>query len=300
MISFNPNYVANLSQSLAVSSGVEQQLTEELSSGLRVQTLSDDPVAVGQNVLLAGQLSSIDSFTQSASTDQSRLQVTDTTLGQVVTEATSALSLATQATDPTLSSSNVSAIAQQVSDLRNSIVSLANTSYGGTYLFSGSQGETQPFTTDTTTDPATTIYNGDGASQSIVTPNGESIAVNLSGASIFQNANGSLLGALNQLVSDLNSGDTTAVESDSSALSAGLSQLSTQRSVLGNSLSRLNSAVTYANSQEATVTATQSNLLSADTASVATGLSTAETQNQALLSVISSLSKTDLFDDLQN
>ena len=44
----DPNYVFNLTAAVDQSASEEDRLTSELSSGLRVASLSDDPVAVAQ------------------------------------------------------------------------------------------------------------------------------------------------------------------------------------------------------------------------------------------------------------
>jgi len=82
-------------------------------------------------------------------------------------------------------------------------------------------------------------------------------------------------------------------------LSAALSQLSGQRSLLDGSLSRLQATSTYAQTEESQLTVQQGSLVSADPASIATQLSAAETQSQALMSVISTLEKNSLFNYLQ-
>ena len=131
-----------------------------------------------------------------------------------------------------------SAIAKQLSDIRDSVVSLANTSYQGTYVFAGSQGGTRPFTLDSTTTPVTTTYNGDTVTQKIETPDGQSVQTNVAGSAIFTATGADLLGTLNQLVADVSSGSTN-IAADSSALTSALSNVSTQRSTIGSSLSRL-------------------------------------------------------------
>ena len=60
----DPFYVTNLAGSLNQTQASEQQLTAELSSGVRVNSLSDDPLAAGENVLLLNQMQQDDSFTQ--------------------------------------------------------------------------------------------------------------------------------------------------------------------------------------------------------------------------------------------
>ena len=299
MLGYDPNYVKVLTQSLGNTSAAQQRLTSELSSGLRVNNLSDDPVAISSNVLLAGSLSRIDAFISSASSNQSLLQVSDSALGEVVSQVTSAISLAVGAGDGTLNSSNLAAIGKQIEGIRDHVVSLANTSYLGNYVFSGSAGNLQPFTLDSSTDPATATYHGDEAVQSSQTPDGQTVALNVSGSSVFTAAGGDLLGSLNQLVSDLQSGNTSAVSGDTSALSNALGVVTVQRSTIDSSLSRLNTASGYASSQQTLFESQRSRLLSADTAQVATSLQTTEVQHQALLGVLSSYNKTNLFDYLK-
>jgi flagellar hook-associated protein 3 FlgL len=296
---FDPNYIQNLSQAITAGSASEQKLTAELASGLRVSNLSDDPVAVAANTQLASSIAHIDSFVQSAGKEQSLLQVTDSTLGEVVTQVTSALSLAVSATNGTLNAANRSAIAQQVSDLRDSIVSLANTSYQGKYLFSGSQGNTRPFTQSTASTPAVATYKGDAITTNITTPEGLKVQTNLAGSAVFQASGADLLGSLNQLVTDISSGSSTSIAADTAAVTAALQNVSSQRSVLGSSLNRLNSNSNYAQTQKAALQVQQSSLLSADTAQVATDLKSAEVQRQALLSVVAAVQQNNLFNYLK-
>src|SRR5579859_696400 len=113
----DPSYVSNLVGSLNQAQASAQQLTEELSSGVRVTRLSQDPLAAGQNVLLLNQMQQDDSFTQSSSLVTGQLQVADSALGSVVSQLTQAVSLATSANNGTMNASNVRSIASQISGI---------------------------------------------------------------------------------------------------------------------------------------------------------------------------------------
>jgi flagellar hook-associated protein 3 FlgL len=292
----DPNYVINLIAAVDQSASEDDRLTSELSSGLRVASLQDDPVAVAQAALLGTSISKDDTFVQTASTQSSRLQVADSTLGEVVSQVTSAISTAVSGNNGTLNASDIASIAQKLSGIRDQVLSLANTSYQGQYLFGGSQGATPPFTLDTSTNPATANYNGDNNIQYVESPNGQKIQVNLPGSSVFGAAGTGVLGALNQLISDFSGAAATGtITSDTSALTTALGQLSFQRSTLDSSLSRLQSTSTYVQTEESQLKVAQGSLVSADPAAVATQLSQAETQHQALLSVINALGSSDLF-----
>ena len=293
----DPNYVTSLSQALSSSTKASNDLASQLSSGLRVGSLSDDPGAAAQSLQLGSQIARVDTYIQTAANQSSMLQVTDSTLGEVVSQLTSAISLAVQATNGTLNSSNLQATAQQLTGIRDQVLALANSSYQGRFLFAGSQGSIKPFALDTATTPATVTYSGDATSQSIETPGRQQIQVNLPGSSIFGSGSSGPIAVLNQLIADVTSGAPASnLSADSAALTASLGQVSTQRSLLNASLATLQSTSSYAQTQEAQLKAQQSSLVAADPAAVATELKSNQVQYQALLSVVTALQKINLFD----
>src|ERR1700730_16549772 len=82
----DPNYISNLAAALNQSTGQENTRTSELSSGLRVASLSDGPVAVAQSALLGSSIAKDDTFVQTVSRPQSRMHVSHWTLGEGVTQ----------------------------------------------------------------------------------------------------------------------------------------------------------------------------------------------------------------------
>ena len=298
----DPLYVPNLVGSLDSVSATEQTLSEELSSGSRVTSLSDDPAAAADNVVLTAQIAQDDTFTQTAATTESRLQVGDSTLGSVVSQLNSAITLATQANNGTLSGSDVSGIANQLVGIRDEVLSLANTSYLGSYLFSGSQGATAPFTLNpsaTAGVAATVTYNGDNKTTSLQTPNGQSIQLNVPGNQIFSTgvASTDVLQTLNNLIADFETGvpSATAV-ADTDGLTSALNNVSDQRVILDSSITALQGAASYTQNASAQLLSAQTTLLQADYGKVSTQLSSAETQQTALYDVIATLEKGSLFD----
>ena len=294
----NPQHLNNVVGALDQTTAVQQQLTEELSSGNAVQQLSDNPAAVGENVLLATAISAADQYQQTSSSAQGMLQVTDSTLGSVVSQLTQALSLATQGNNGTLNAANEQAIATQLTGIRDEVLSLANTSYLGQYVFSGSVNST-PFTLNSATSPATVTYNGDSAVNSLTTPDGQSIALNLPGDQIFTVSGANVLGSLNQLIADYASNNITAAQNDINQLSSALSKVSEQRVALDNSLSRLTATAGYAQTQSTQLQSTQATLMQADLAQVSTELKNSETQQSALMQVYAALGNNSLFNVIQ-
>jgi flagellar hook-associated protein 3 FlgL len=296
----DPFYVSNLAGSLDQTQSTEQQLTSELSSGVRVTSLSQDPVASGENVLLLNQIQRDDSFTQSSGLVQGQLQVADSALGSVVSQLTQAISVATGADNGTLNASQLQAISNQLSGIRDEVISLANTSYQGQYIFGGSITSAAPFTISNSTIPATTTYNGDEIVNYLQTPNGQTIQLNMPGDQIFTgNGSNNVFDALNRLVADYANGASvqTSVQ-DTDALNTALNYVSQQRVTLDNSLTRITAASGAVTSEETQLAAAQTSLMQADLPQISTQLSLAETQQTALEDVISQLGSGSLFEKL--
>jgi len=295
----NPLYVNDLVGSLDTTTAKQAQLTQELASGSRVNALSDDPVAVGQNVILSAQIGRDDTFSQTASSTQSMLQMTDSALSTVVNQLTSAVSLATQGNNGTLNASDLQAISNQLAGIRDEVLSLANTTYLGQHIFSGSLGSTAAYALSTSSNPAVATYQGDTGVQYLEMPNGQRIQLNLPGSQVFSAAGADVLGTLNALISDFSSGSSSASsQADAQTLNTALSNVTEQRVLVDNSLSRLQAAENYNQSETTQLTSAQTTLLQADVGQVATQLSTAETQQTALIQVIATLGKQSLFNDL--
>jgi len=296
----DPFYVNNLAASLDQAQSTEQQLTAELASGVRVTSLSSDPEAAGENVLLLNQIQQDDSFTQTSSLVQGQLQVSDSALGSVVSQLTQAITLATSANNGTLNSSDLQSISNQIAGIRDEVQSLANTNYQGRYIFAGGQTGSVPFSTSNAASPAVTSYNGDTDVNYLQTPNGQTIQLNVPGSQIFSGAGANnVFTALNNLIADYANGSNIgAAVNDTEALNTALNYVSSQRVIVDNSLTRLNSASEAVTGQQTQLTAAQTNLMQADLPSISTHLSLAETQQTALEDVISQLAQNNLFNKL--
>jgi len=300
----DPNYISNLATSLDQAQANQEQLTAELSSGVAITSLSQNPTASGQNVLLLNQIQQDDSFTQSSNLVTGQLQVADSSLGSVVSQLTQAISLATSANNGTMNASDVKSIGNQISGILNEVQSLANTNYQGQYIFAGGQTSTSPFTTSTAISPAVTTYNGDQDVNYLETPNGQKIQLNVPGSQIFSSSGAnSVFGALNSLVADYSSGtvNTAQAVSDTEALGTAMNYVSQQRVTIDNSITQLTAASDAMTSDQTQLTAAQTNLMQADVATVSTQLALSETQQTALEDVIAQLdsASNSLFSKLQ-
>lgn len=297
----DPSYISNLVGALDQTQWNAQQLTRELSSGVRVTSLSQDPLAAGENVLLLNQMQQDDSFMESSSLVTGQLQVADSALGQVVAQLTQAISLATAANSGTMNASDRTSIANEIAGIRGEILTLANSAYQGQYIFAGGKTSSAPFTLSTAASPATVNYGGDADVNYLETPNGQKIQLNVPGDQIFSGAGANnVFAALNNLIADYTAPtfNAGAAVADTSSLNSALNFVSQQRVTLDNSITQLGSTATAISSESTQLTAAQTNLMQADVAQVSTQLALMETQQSALESVIAQLGSGSLFDKL--
>jgi flagellar hook-associated protein 3 FlgL len=201
--------------------------------------------------------------------------------------------LATGANNGTRSANDVQAAAQEIAGIRDEVMTLANTSYQGQYIFAGTNTVVAPFSTSTSTSPATTSYAGDSNLTYLRLPNGQQIQLNVPGNQIFQGPGAKdVFAALNNLIADYSSGtvDQAQAAIDTQALTTALSHISQQRVMIDNSITSLAAASEAVTNEKTQLTVAQTNLMQADVAQVATSLSLAETQQTALQAVIVHLS----------
>lgn len=291
----DPLYNRGVVPQLDVLTGRTNSLTSQLSSGLRVQKASDDPTSAAASVRLGSGIARDAAYVNASTGIQSRLQVADSALGSVVTQITSAIALAVKGTNGTMNAADMQAIAQQISGIRDEVVSLANSSYAGTYLFSGTS-TSEPYAVNSSTVPASVTYSGDGNQQSTLTPGGQSIITAVPGTAIFSAPGADVLASLNSLIAGFSAGDTSTSLADLNELKASLTNVSSQRSILDASLNTLQLTTTYTSTEQTNLTASQTTLVATDSAAVATDLSNNEAQQKALLSVMAAIGKYNLFD----
>jgi len=255
---------------------------QQVSTGKSVNVPSDNPAAAADMVQNTIETADVDQYTQNVSSVLSTVQTADSALSSVVTSLTQAVSLGTEGANGTNTAANQQAIATQVQGLLSSVVSQANLSYQGAYLFGGTASTTTPYTADPSS-PSGYTYNGNNDVNSIQVGDQLNVQVNVPGSQIFSNSSANVLGSLSSLVTALQSGNTTAIGTATAAVSSALNYVSQQRVIYGNTESQLNSQETYLQQETVNLSSQATSLVGVDMAKAATNLSQAETDNNAAL-----------------
>jgi flagellar hook-associated protein 3 FlgL len=153
-----------------------------ISTGLSFSTASQNPVGAG---LVSGYnqvLAQSQQFTSNGQSAQGSLNIEDNALTQVQSQLQSLRDLALEANNATESGTNLNAIATQVQQIQQSLLSIANTQDGsGNYIFSGYSTQTQPFALTATG----ATYSGDQGQRQVQLAAGQTVVVGDNGDLVF-------------------------------------------------------------------------------------------------------------------
>jgi flagellar hook-associated protein 3 FlgL len=284
----NPNFTPDILNDLYQSQAQEQTYIEELATGRRVNSPSDDPAAAAADVQNQGAQSQIDQYVQNTTNLEGVFQTADSALSSVVTALNQAISLGTQGANGTLTSAQQQAIAQQVQAIQNQVVQLANTSYEGSYVFGGTATQSAPFTLNSA-QPSGVTYNGNNGTNSVEIAQGTSIQTNVPGNQIFLGTGGNVMASLQQLVTALQSGNESNISAATTQVSGALNYLSQQRVFYGSAGDQLNANQSSLQQEQVNLQTQDTNLVGADIATVATELSQAQTSRSATLAALAQI-----------
>jgi flagellar hook-associated protein 3 FlgL len=175
---------------LNVASMSDQQSTlatmyQQISSGKRILTASDDPLGAAQAVQLTLKSGALAQYSTNQTAALSSLQQEDSTLGSVSGVLQSIQTQIVHAGDGSLSDSDRTSIANTIQGLRDQLFGLANTTdSSGNYIFSGLKGATAPFSDNPS--GVGVQYSGDFGQRTMQISEGRTIPVGDTGVSIFQ------------------------------------------------------------------------------------------------------------------
>ncbi len=117
----------------------------QLSSGTRLNKLSDDPAAVERSLALRSELRNVEQFQKNIGDGVGWLELSEATLNELETLFVEARGLAVQGSTSTYNSSQRGAIADQVDQFLEHALSLSEARYRGRYIFSGTQTGDAPY-----------------------------------------------------------------------------------------------------------------------------------------------------------
>ncbi len=292
----NPNSLSDLLAALNITELQAQQAELQIASGHSVNVPSDNPTAAALLVENNDQATLTGGYLQSISAVQGQLSTADSTLSSVTSALQQAISLGVEAAGGTLSAGDLAAIATQLQSIQSQVVGLANTSYQGKYIFSGTNVDTAPYVQDVLS-PSGYDYAGNTDVNQVSIGKGYQIAVNQPGSQLFSATGNDVLLAINNLITAVQTGKN--LPDAINAITAASSYLSAQQAFYGDATDQTQSQTGYLNSAQVQISQQQNTLGGVNLAVAANNLSQAQVDTQAALAAISKFQQNNLFDYLK-
>ena len=188
------------------------RIQEQVATGKRIITPSDDPGAAAEIIRLRSELNQVEAYQRNADQAINSLLFEEGAIAGAETVLQRVRELAIQgANDALLSVEDREVIASEIEGLRDSLLNIGNTrNADGEYIFAGDTVNTEAFSEagGVVSDgeaAGVVTYNGSGGPRFINIASGIRIQVNDTGAELFQNAPAGN-GAFEVLVPDANVG----------------------------------------------------------------------------------------------
>ena len=157
---------------------------EQLSSGKRINQVSDDPGAARSALRYRAESMQTAKYLDNISKGDSFITASDSAMEQMSQVLNDAKSLAVQGANGTQDAASRKALGQSVDSLLTRLVDLANTVHDGRYLFSGTATFTQPFARSA--DGTTVNYGGNLDTFEVQIGPGSQVNVNQDGNTMFK------------------------------------------------------------------------------------------------------------------
>ena len=295
--------ISNFIRSLRQQTGDILKAQTQLASQRRINKISDDPIGMGRVLGFRANLATLEQYKENIDQGINQLEANEITLDFASDLVTTAKGLAENYSGPDLPAEQKQAVADQIKDLYDQLVSLANSKFNNNYIFAGHATDTAPFTRDA--DFNATYHGDDGQVRLMVGDNVE-ITFDADGRNIFQNAaNGgvNLFDELKNFIDGLENPDPVAGSAQIKATAGPLydarQQINSRRAEYAPALYRLQYTDEYWTNLKPKVQDAMAKTEQADIAKTAVELTNLEIAYETTLATAARIIQTSLMDFLR-
>lgn len=182
---------------------------QKVSTGLRLQKASDDPTAAAGSMQTRVSLRAVAQHNRSVELAASRTSREEDVLLQVTEVLTRAQMLATSQSTESATDETRQHAKAEVDQLFRQLVDFANTRFEGSYLFGGADGDTEPYTIDTSRPVLDYVSSRPTGQHTVEIADRRYLATNHNAVEVFEDTG--VLQAVRALASGLAANDTAAI-----------------------------------------------------------------------------------------
>ncbi|MEZ5352537.1 MAG: flagellin [Bryobacteraceae bacterium] len=277
-----------------------ERAQREVSTGKRINTISDAPDEVGHLLSLRSELASVEQVQTNLGRVKAEIGTAEGTLSSAVDILERIQSLTVEGASDITSDQSRAILADEVDELLGRLVSLSQTQFEGRYLFSGNADQAAPYTYDSTLDDPVSDYAGTDATRQIQHPSGPRFSLARTAQQIFDDADprGNVFDTVNAARLALRSNDTAAIGAALDNLQSANRHLNSQLAWYGGVENQVNQASEFAAQQIVRIRSRISEVEDADITKSIVEMQQASFQRDAALSAQASRPRKTLFDYL--
>jgi len=281
----------SLQANLSSTSTTINQLYIKTSTGIEVDKASEDPSAVGTIISCRSDIVKSERYVENCKNVQDNLSTSEIYINSIEDLMVRAKEIAVAGANDSLSNADKLTLAEEVSQLQEELLDLANTQVDGKYLFAGYNDQTEPFSGTPVT------YSGTSDHIMIEINPGSTVAKNITGEELFMSPV-NLFTTLEDLETALSSGNSGDVSNMLTDLEDAAEQVRTQQSSLGNISSRMDDMISMHENALLIIESTLSEHQDADLTNVLSEIAKMETALEATMQVTARVSSLSLMDYL--
>ncbi|WP_217588517.1 flagellar hook-associated protein FlgL [Lentibacillus saliphilus] len=281
------NMLRNLSNSYANLS----TYLEQVSTGKKINRPSDDPVIAMKGINFRRQVTEVEQYKRNVGEVHNWMDNTDSALDKTTKALHKLRELAVQASNDTLDESERKNVMEEVEQIKEHLVDIANTKVNDKYIFNGVKTTDKPFNDDGTT---TAEFNTDAVN--IEVSKGINIQANINPSDVFSD---DFFGRVDDFVDALGANDQDAINQSIGALDVNIENTINTRADLGARMNRLELIENRLGEQEVIAKKTMSDNEDIDYEKAITDLITQESLHRAALAAGSRIIQPTLLDFLR-
>ncbi len=289
---YDGNFLVDLS---AIESRIAQT-NEQITTGKRVNQPSDDPSAVASIIAYQGNIVQLHQVQTNLSTAQTEAQTADGALQSASTLMDQLVSAGASGATSTQTPAGRAKLGEQVQQIEQQLVGIANTTVSGRYIFGGDSPSTPPYTFNWSAAGGVVQNSTPSNTATIRDSDGNQLVPRLTGQQIFDTRNpdgtpatGNIFQAAYALGQALQANNQTGIQTALDQVRAGVDQLGLATTSYGDIQTWIQGATQTATNHLNDYTQALSSVRDADVTTDITQLSLNETALTAAIAAHGSL-----------
>ena len=273
----------------------------QISSGRRINDVSDDPDEISHLLGIRSDLSQVEQFQVNLGLIQTEVDTGEQALGQAIQAMDRIGVLGAQGASDLTPADSRNTIAVEIDELLGQVVNLANSQVDGRYLFSGDNDQAPPYTFDLSQPNPIGPYQGSASTRLVQHPSGQRISIAKTADEIFANPDPTLnvFDSVNALRAALRANDTAAIKTALGNVRTASVHLNNMQAFYGGVQNQVADAADFASKQVVRLKTQISQTEDADITSAILELNQSKFIQETALSAQSRQPRTSLFDYLR-